>query len=112
MALSLASMPLTFAGASHTAPSISPRMGLGYPSPKDLSNDPAIPDVLAVAKVEQTARLARLATQASSGFSPGGVDLMMTLPGVLSPMGYFDPLDLVCKAAHHTHTSHILGAKC
>ena len=49
-------------------------MGFG-PSEKDLSNDPPIKEVLAIAKVEQQARLARLAMA-----TVGGATFAKTLP--------------------------------
>jgi len=60
-------------------------MGFG-PSEKDLSNDPPIKEVLAIAKVEQQARLARLAMA-----TVGGATFAKTLPGA-GPFGFFDPL--------------------
>ena len=98
MALSLTTLPVSFAGAAVTVPTVVPRMGLGYPSPKDLSNDPPISEVLKVAKAEQEERLARLALQADGiVFVEGGLELALTLPGQ-GPFGFFDPFGLVRAA--------------
>jgi len=63
-------------------------MGFG-PSEKDLSNDPPIKEVLAMAKVERQARLARQAMATA-----GGASFAKTLPGA-GPFGFFDPLGCV-----------------
>ena len=62
------------------------RMGFA-PSPKELSDDPSIDDVLKVCKAEQAERFARA--------NMNGAAYAVTLPGVLAPFGFFDPLDLV-----------------
>jgi len=65
------------------------RCGFG-PSPKELSTDPSIPDVLVVVKAEQAARFARQ--------NLGGAAFARTLPGVTRPLGFFDPLGLTPEA--------------
>jgi len=68
-------------------------MGFG-PSPKELSNDPPISETIAIAKVEQQARLARMALMTSgNSFIPGGAELARSLPGI-GPGGYFDPFNM------------------
>merc|ERR1719502_1478510 len=64
------------------------RMGFG-PSPKELSSDPPIPEVLKIVKADQAERFARA--------SLDGAAFAVTLPGVCAPFGFFDPLDLVPK---------------
>ena len=64
------------------------------PSPKELSDDPPILEVLAISKIEQRERLALQALSSSSSeFVPGGRELAMSLPGA-GPYGFFDPLDI------------------
>ena len=96
-------LPLSFAGAAaaaSTRAAIAPRMGLGFPSPKELAGDPPISETLRIAKAEQVERMARLALMGPAGesFIPGGDELMLTLAGA-GPMGFFDPLNLTpeCK---------------
>jgi len=60
-------------------------MGFG-PSPKELSDDPSIASVLAQVKADQAERFARAAMT--------GAAYASTLPGVCSPVGFFDPLQL------------------
>ena len=60
-----------------------PLMGFG-PSPKELSDDPPIADVLRVCKADQAARFARA--------QMGGSQMMRSLPGA-GPFGYFDPFE-------------------
>ena len=64
-----------------------PTMGF-FPSPKELSDDPEIADVLRVCKAEQAERLARMAAGEQSGTALAG-----SLPGT-GPLGFFDPLGL------------------
>jgi hypothetical protein len=65
-------------------------MGL-YPSPKELSDDPSIPEVLKIAKADQAERFAR---QTSVGYAK-------SLPGITKPLGFFDPLGF-CSAEDAT----------
>ena len=62
------------------------RMGFA-PSPKELSDDPSIEDVLKVCKAEQAERFARA--------NMNGAAYAVTMPGVVAPFGFFDPLELV-----------------
>ena len=71
-----------------------PMMGFG-PSPKELSNDPPIPEVIALMKADRALRDLQAAARGklSEGFVPGGNALMRELPGK-GPWGYFDPIGI------------------
>jgi len=90
LAATSAPMGLTAAPLALRSPSrfAAPQMGFG-PSPKEMSDDPSIPEALAAAMNERTFRVAFSSGQR---FTPGGPELMRDLPGVMSPMGFFDPL--------------------
>jgi len=108
--LSYASMP----AVGHAMRASAPAMGLGFPSPKDLSEDPPIEEVLRIAKAEQQERLARLALIAAQGsFLPGGGDLMRKLPGT-GPFGYFDPWKLTpedCSEARRYREAEVIHGR-
>lgn len=89
--LSAHSHCLPTAAASMTRTAL-PTMGFSA-SPKELSDDPTIPEALAMAAVERAEREARVAMMSTSGFIPGGQDLMRRLPGA-GPFGFFDPCNL------------------
>ena len=74
--------PLSMASA-RCAPVV---MGFG-PSPKELSDDQAIPEVLKVVKREQAERFARAQLT--------GASFAVSLPGVTKPFGFFDPFNLI-----------------
>jgi len=84
------SLAVSAPSLAHTTPTrfAGPRMGFEA-SPKDLSDDPSIPEALAAAATERMFRVVR-----TGGFTPGGPELMRDLPGVMSPMGFFDPWNL------------------
>jgi len=83
---------LTLKVSSSTVRHSMPRMGFEM-SPKQLSDDPTIPEALAMAAVERAEREARMALASASGFVPGGLELIRKLPGC-GPFGFFDPLRL------------------
>ena len=81
MSLALTSQALRSPCAPRTS---APVMGFG-PSPKELSNDPPIKEVLKITQAEQRERFARANMK--------GMAFARTLPGA-GPWGFFDPLGL------------------